>query len=164
MATTDKIGFGGGCHWCTEAVFQTIEGVEKVDQGWIASTGAYSSFSEGVIVHFDSSTISLKILIEIHLATHSCTVDHPMREKYRSAIYAFSDQQALHAKQILAELQVQYTESLVTKILPILQFKINQETYQEYYLKNPDKPFCQRYIEPKLSFLKKEFKEVYKKK
>ena len=160
----EKIGFGGGCHWCTEAVFQAIDGVVNVEQGWVASNGDYSAYSEGVIVHFDPTIISLKILIDIHLATHSCTVDHPMRQKYRSAIYTFSDLQSEQAKAILASQQKQYTDSLVTKVLPMETFKINQETYQEYYLKNPDKPFCQRYIEPKLSLLKKDFKEVYKEK
>ena len=163
MTSLKKIGFGGGCHWCTEAVFHFIKGVEKVDQGWVASIGAYTSFSEGVIVHFEPTIISLQTLIEIHLTTHSCTVDHPMRPKYRSAIYTFSDVQSDQAKATLASLQKQYTKPLVTKVLPMDTFKVNQETYKEYYLKNPDKPFCQRYIEPKLSLLKKEFEEVYKK-
>ena len=161
---SNKVGFGGGCHWCTEAVILVIEGVHKVEQGWVASDGVHSDFSEGVIVYFDPAIISLKTLIDIHLATHSCTVDHSMRKKYRSAIYIFSDQQSVQAQEILSVAQLQHTAPLITKVLPFLSFKLNQETYQEYYLKNPDKPFCQRYIEPKLSLLKKEFKEVYKKK
>lgn len=54
-----KIGFGGGCHWCTEAVFQSLKGVELVEQGWIASIEPYSSFSEGVVVHFNLEQIDL---------------------------------------------------------------------------------------------------------
>ncbi len=164
MAMFNKVGFGGGCHWCTEAVFQVIQGINTVEQGWIASEGVHSELSEGVIVHFDPSIISLRTLVDIHLATHSCTVDHSMRKKYRSAIYTFSDQQTIEAEEILTVLQLQYAAPLITKVLPFLSFKLNKETYQEYYLKNPEKPFCQRYIEPKLSLLKKEFKTVYKKK
>ena len=50
-----KIGFGGGCHWCTEAIFQALNGVESVEQGWISSLNPYDTFSEAVIVHFNAS-------------------------------------------------------------------------------------------------------------
>ena len=84
-----RIGFGGGCHWCTEAVFESIKGVQKVEQGFITPEGEEDSFSEAVIVHYDPSQIALKDLIEIHLWTHKSTSEHSMRGKYRSAVYAF---------------------------------------------------------------------------
>jgi peptide-methionine (S)-S-oxide reductase len=62
----DKIALGGGCHWCTEAVFQSLLGVLKVEQGYVASIGDNGSFSEAVIV-FLIRMISLQTLIEIHL-------------------------------------------------------------------------------------------------
>ena len=62
-----KIGFGGGCHWCTEAVFQSLKGVLKVEQGWVSSTKENDAFSEAVIVHFNYNIISIKELTEIHL-------------------------------------------------------------------------------------------------
>lgn len=160
--TLKKIGFGGGCHWCTEAVFQMIKEVQAVHQGWIASTGLNSDFSEAVLVEFDPIQISLKTLIDIHLSTHSCTSNHSLRKKYRSAIYTFSNQQALDSQDILKELQLGYSSPLITQVMPFADFKINQETYQEYYLKNPDKPFCQRYIKPKLSILEAKFSHVFK--
>lgn len=76
-----KIGLGGSCHWCTEAIFQSLIGVLKVEQGWISSEKGNTSFSEAVIVYFDDSIMSLNTLIEIHLYTHSCTSNHSMREK-----------------------------------------------------------------------------------
>ncbi|MEM9546265.1 MAG: peptide-methionine (S)-S-oxide reductase [Bacteroidota bacterium] len=82
---SQKVGFGGGCHWCTEAVFQSLNGVTEVEQGWIASKEA-PLLSEAVIVHYDEKIIDLTILIEIHLRTHSATSSHSMRSKYRSAI------------------------------------------------------------------------------
>ncbi|WP_343065456.1 peptide-methionine (S)-S-oxide reductase [Arenibacter arenosicollis] len=86
METNQKIAFGGGCHWCTEAVYQSLKGVEVVEQGFVASKGEESFFSEAVIVHYDPKSIALKDLILIHLYTHKSTSDHSMRNKYRSAI------------------------------------------------------------------------------
>ena len=58
MKKLDKIGLGGGCHWCTEAVFQSLKGVHLVEQGYIASEGIAASFSEAVIVHYNPDTVS----------------------------------------------------------------------------------------------------------
>ena len=102
-----KIGFGGGCHWCTESVFQALEGVVKVEQGWIASVNENDSFSEAVIVHFDADLIDLSVLIEIHLNTHSSTSDHELRTKYRSAVYTFSEIQFNAAVKIISDFQPQ---------------------------------------------------------
>jgi peptide-methionine (S)-S-oxide reductase len=101
MLKTDKIGLGGSCHWCTEAIFQSLKGVINVKQGWIKPDDNFSEFSEAVIVEFDPDLISLGNLIEIHLYTHSCTSDHAMRSKYRSAVYTFNDDQVIAAKQAI---------------------------------------------------------------
>jgi peptide-methionine (S)-S-oxide reductase len=150
----EKIGFGGGCHWCTEAVFQSLPNVEKVDQGWISSTGEHSSFSEAVIVHFFNTQINLADLIKIHLLTHSCTSDHPMRKKYRSAIYTFIDEQLDDIREIIDQVQLEFTKPIVTQILPFREFKENEEQYQDYYLKNKGNQFCQTYIDPKLNLIR----------
>ena len=68
-----KIGFGGGCHWCTEAVFQFIEGVSKVEQGWISSVGDEEAYSEAVLLEVDTEQVSMESLVAIHLHTHSST-------------------------------------------------------------------------------------------
>ena len=154
-----KVGFGGSCHWCMEAVFQAVKGVLKVEQGWIASEGIAATFSEGVLVYFDARIIDLAALIEIHLHTHSCTVNHPMRQKYRSAIYIFSAEQQGLAGEILERLQSDFEQKIVTSILPFCAFKENQETYLNYYTTNPAKPFCQRYIEPKLRKLSAQYSD-----
>jgi len=156
-----KIGFGGGCHWCTEAVFQTLIGVKKVEQGWIASEGENDSFSEAVIVHFDDLKIDFATLIAIHLYTHSCTSNHSMRKKYRSAVYTFSDEQAEKAKIIINNLQPEFDQPIVTQVLPFVFFKENKEQYQNYYLKNSENQFCKTYINPKFKLLMQRFsKEV----
>lgn len=88
-----KVGLGGSCHWCTEAMFQALKGVHLVEQGWIASCAPHTAFSEAVVVHFNEAIISLEDLVRVHLHTHSCTANHSMRAKYRSAVYCFNQQQ-----------------------------------------------------------------------
>lgn len=153
----EKIGFGGGCHWCTEAVFQLLKGVEKVEQGFIASVGQASNFSEAVIVHFDSEMIPLQRLILIHLKTHSSTSAHSMRDKYRSAIYAFSTEQENLANKILSQFQKTFSRKLITKVYPFSEFRPSGAEFKNYYLQDKEKPFCQRFIEPKRQFLFREF-------
>lgn len=152
-----KIGFGGGCHWCTEAVFQSLIGVVEVAQGFIASKGKEASFSEAVIVHFDEDKISYKELIEIHLYTHKSTNEHSMRTKYRSAIYFFDQEQETRILHILSEVQKDFEKKIITKVLPFHDFKFSDQMFHNYYYNDPKKPFCETYINPKLSLLMQKF-------
>lgn len=152
-----QVGFGGSCHWCTEAVFQSLKGVLHVEQGWISSSERHLSFSEGVIVHFQPDAIALEVLIAIHLHTHSCTSKHSMRSKYRSAIYTFTDPQAQLSRQALANLQHEFRDEILTQVIPFQNFKLNQKRYLNYYYSNPDKPFCKNIVNPKLRLLLEQF-------
>ena len=157
MDSLSKVGFGGSCHWCTEAIFQSLKGVDEVEQGWIASEGKDSSFSEAVVVHFDPAAISLKTLIAVHLHTHSCTSQHSMRTKYRSAVYTFNEEQIDPAKEAIAGLQKEFDNAIVTRIIPFKDFKLNDETYLNYYYSNPEKPFCENVVSHKLRLLLQQF-------
>ena len=157
MKSLNKIALGGGCHWCTEAVFQALKGVKKVEQGYVASIEENKSFSEAVIVHFNPKVISLRTLIEIHLNTHKSASAHSMRTKYRSAIYTFSNEQKIETETILNTFQTEFKNQLVTKVYPFSEFKASREAIQNYYQKNPKKPFCERFINPKLKLLLEKF-------
>ena len=158
-----RIAFGGGCHWCTEAIFQQLIGVNNVEQGWVSATHPEATTpSEAVIVHFDPTYISLDTLTEIHLFTHNATSNHSFRDKYRSAIYTFSDVQEKEAQNILKEKQKLFEKPLVTKVYPFEEFKLNDEKYLDYYKSNPDKPFCQVRIEPKMRELLTQFGQYTK--
>ncbi len=152
-----KIGFGGGCHWCTEAVFQSLRSVSTVDQGFIASTAPNDSFSEAVVVGFDPEILPLDVLIEVHLLTHASTSAHKMRGKYRSAIYTYDSEQVKMAAKALIKFQTGFEKKLVTNVLPFVEFKASDERFQNYYAKGPEKPFCQAYIDPKLKLLLQKF-------
>ncbi len=155
-----KIAFGGGCHWCTEAVFQSLIGVIKVEQGYIASNDGNTDFSEAVIVHFNRHCITLPVLIEIHLLTHNSRSNHSMRLKYRSAIYVFSKSQFSIAQNLLTEFQNKYDNKLITQVMSYVKFKPSREAITNYYYNNPNKPFCENYIHPKLKLLLSEFSEA----
>lgn len=148
-----KIGLGGGCHWCTEGVFESLLGIAHVNQGWIASTGENPEFSEAVEVYFDPAVISLSDLIEIHLYTHASRSNHSMRGKYRSAIYAYDDSQIKEAVDILDVLRKDFDEAVITQVYPFKSFRQNKIELTEYFYSAPDRPFCQTYIQPKLKLL-----------
>jgi peptide-methionine (S)-S-oxide reductase len=150
----DRIGLGGGCYWCTEAVFQNIRGVSQVAQGFIRSESPDNSYSEAVIVEFSADEIQLSDLIEVHLLTHASTSQHTMRKKYRSAVYFFSPQQEEIVSQILQRLQINFDQTLITRVLAFSGFRHSEKKYQGYYRKNRGNPFCQRYIDPKLDQLR----------
>jgi peptide-methionine (S)-S-oxide reductase len=152
-----KIGFGGSCHWCTEAVFQSLRGVAEVRQGWIASEGLAAEFSEAVFVVFDAGVISLETLVAVHFHSHSCTAEHRMRAKYRSAVYTFSREQVFPVRQAIERLQADFDAPVITQIIPFKAFKLNEEEYLNYYYSDPEKPFCQNVVRPKLDLLRERF-------
>ena len=160
MSTIQKIGLGGGCHWCTEAVFQSLKGVQKVEQGYISSTAPHTVLSEAVIVYFDKSIITLKDLIEVHLHTHKSTSTHSFRTKYRSAIYYFNIEDKHPCEVYIQELQADFESSIITLVLPFDSFKASREQIRDYYIKDPDRPFCKQYIHPKLQFLRQKYTRI----
>lgn len=148
-----QAGFGGGCHWCTEAVFSSLKGIKSVQQGWIASVEDNSFFSEGVIIRYDDDIISFVTLIAIHLHTHSSTSQHSMRGKYRSAIYTFDDRDALLARDAIEFLQSEFNDPIITQVLPYAEFNRSRDELLDYYFSDPQKPFCELYINPKLKLI-----------
>ena len=156
----EQIGFGGGCHWCTEAVFDVLKGVTQVEQGWIASTPPNENLSEGVIVHYDADVIDLNTLIEIHLQTHASTANHSMRQKYRSAIYTFSPSQKSDTENLLKQITENWSKPCITQVLDFQRFKASEERIQQYYKKHWDQPFCQMHIRPKIEKIEKRYQEI----
>ncbi|WP_299257586.1 peptide-methionine (S)-S-oxide reductase [uncultured Aquimarina sp.] len=154
-----QIGLGGGCHWCTEAVFQSLKGVTLVVQGYISSIKKNNSFSEAVIVSYNPEIISLRDLIDIHLHTHNSTSDHSFREKYRSAVYYFEEKQKPVIETYINELNEDFENEVITQILKLDKFDLSRSELLNYYKKNPEKPFCKRYVHPKLNLLRKKYIE-----
>ena len=156
----EKVAFGGGCHWCTEAVFQQLRGVHRVEQGFVRSDPPNDSWSEAVVVSFDPEAITLAKLIAVHVSTHASTSNHSMRGKYRSAVYSLDEQQHQSARLILGELQHGYDNALVTQVLPYRDFKFSDTRFHNYYASDNTRPFCKRYIAPKMDKLNRSFREL----
>jgi len=155
--TTLDIGFGGGCHWCTEAVHQSLRGVRGVKQGFIKSHAPHDTYSEAALVTFDPEVIPLDVLIDVHLRTHASTSPHKMRGKYRSAIYVMSPAIKAEVRAALKDLQTDFAETLVTSVLLFDGFKPSLEQFHDYYQTDPTRPFCKTYIDPKLAKIRREF-------
>ncbi|EKO3632879.1 peptide-methionine (S)-S-oxide reductase [Vibrio parahaemolyticus] len=150
MAADVSIGLGGSCYWCTEAIFASLKGVVQVEQGWLSSYGEQHWPSEGIIMRFDPQQITLCDLIDIHLHTHSSTADHSRRHKYRSAVYTYNDAQQAAAQACLVQLQSQFDKPLITRAYRLNTFERSAAHYQDYYYTDPQRPFCQNIITPKL--------------
>lgn len=121
--------------------------------------GQDNGYSEAIEVTFDSSEIDLQTLVKIHLYTHSSTSSHSMRGKYRSAIYAYDDEQFLQIEAILEDLQSEFDQTIVTQAYRFSEFKKNKSELLEYMYTSPERPFCKTYIHPKLKLLIAEFSE-----
>ena len=160
LETAKQIGLGGGCHWCTEAVFASLKGVTEVQQGWISSNAPNDTFSEAVIVTYNPAIIALKDLIEIHLHTHSSTANHSMRQKYRSAVYWMDAADEQPAKEAITALQKDFEQPIITAVLPFVAFRENIPAQLNYYYSGPEKPFCKLYIDPKLQMLRQRFRKL----
>ncbi|MBQ4812442.1 peptide-methionine (S)-S-oxide reductase [Pseudoalteromonas luteoviolacea] len=155
----NKLGVGGSCYWCTEAIFTSLNGVIKVTQGWVNSIGDQSGFSEGILIEFDTEIITLCDLIEIHLHTHSSTSNHSRRDKYRSAVYCFDELQKQSAEECLDLLGKGFEEQIITQALIFNEFKASAAHYQNYFYTEPSRPFCKNIITPKLKKLLEQFGE-----
>lgn len=156
----ETIGFGGGCHWCTEGVFQALRGVEQVDQGFIQSAPPWDAPAEGVIVRFDPAIIDLATLTEVHLRTHSGNGTYSPDGRYRSAVYSGTAEQNRDAERAIAQFAEESGVTVQTQVLPLVRFTPSESRYQNYYRTDPARPFCRRYIDPKLAYVRRHFAHV----
>ncbi len=160
MNGLEEMGLGGGCHWCMEGIFQALRGVAQVDQSFIRSDPPSNTWAEGVIVHFHPAEIDFPVLIEVHLRTYRATAPYSAASKYRSAVYVHDEEQRRRAMDAIASLQHGFEASIDTQVLPFRKFKPSDERLQNYYASDPDRPFCRRYIDPKLDFIRRNFAEA----
>ncbi|MBI3953147.1 MAG: peptide-methionine (S)-S-oxide reductase MsrA [Chloroflexi bacterium] len=173
MAKTEVATLAGGCFWCLEAVFEQLCGVERVVSGYAGGSvpdptyrqvcAGTTGHAEVVQVTFDPQVISLRELLEVFFTIHDpTTLDRQGADvgtQYRSAIFYGSPEQEATARQVIAELSAAHIweERIVTELKPLTAFYPAEEYHREYYRRNPDQPYCQVVIAPKVAKLRQEF-------
>ncbi|MBA9072116.1 peptide-methionine (S)-S-oxide reductase [Flavobacterium gossypii] len=171
--------FGGGCFWCTEAIFLELDGVKKVESGYIGGktpNPTYEEVSTGTTGHaeatqitFDPSKISFGELLEIFFATHDPTTLNrqgaDVGTQYRSEVFYHSDEQKKIAEDYIKLLDSQNTfgKSVVTKVSPATKFYVAEDYHQNYYARNKEKSYCSYVITPKVEKVRKQYSEKLKK-
>lgn len=171
--------FGGGCYWCTEAVFQRLEGVTKVESGFSGGSvpnPSYEAVCQGTTGHaeviqitYDPAKIAFEKLLEVHFKTHDPTTLNrqgaDQGTQYRSAIFFHDDEQRLQAEKVKAALDASgaYSDKIVTEITAFKEFYKAPDYHQNYYNQNTTQGYCRAVITPKLEKFEKAFKDLLKK-
>ncbi|MGG8496621.1 peptide-methionine (S)-S-oxide reductase MsrA [Tenacibaculum sp. TC6] len=168
---------GGGCFWCTEAIFREIKGVTKVVSGYaggnVPGKPTYREVCSGLTGHaeviqitFDSDLISYKEILTIFMTTHDPTTLNrqgaDVGTQYRSVIFYHSESQKETATELLQELQVYFDNPIVTEISVAPLFFEAEEYHQNYYEQNKEQSYCSFVITPKLQKLRKLFADKLK--
>jgi peptide-methionine (S)-S-oxide reductase len=170
VAGTATATFGGGCFWCTEAVFQQLKGVKSVLSGYTGGSAKNPTYeqvcsgttghAEAIQISYDPSAISYEELLEVFWKTHDPTTPdqqgNDVGTQYRSAIFYHNDEQkrlAEHYKQKL-DASGLFPAPIVTEIVPSTEFYRAEAYHQNFYAQNSSKPYCRVVIRPKLDKMK----------
>lgn len=167
---TEKAIFGGGCFWCTEAVFQQVRGVSHVTSGYAGGARPNPNYeqvcsgatghAEVIQVDFDAQHISYDTILDIFFATHDPTTlnrqGNDVGTQYRSVIYYQNAAQQQVAQQKIEQLK-QAGLNVVTELNPSVPFYPAEDYHQNFYAKNPTQGYCNFAIPPKLSKLRHYF-------
>lgn len=178
MSSSQIAVFGGGCFWCTEAVFLRLKGILKVTSGYAGghvqspnyehvSSGA-TGHAEVIQIEFNPDEISYRDLLDVFFHTHDPTTlnrqGNDSGTQYRSVIFTTSPEQEKEARDVMQELRTQnvFSNEIVTEVLPLDMFYSAEEYHQNYYDSNQSQPYCQIIISPKLKKFEEKFAHLLK--
>ena len=178
-AKSEVATFGGGCFWCTEAIFGGLEGVLKVDPGysggWVENptyeqvcTGK-TGHAEVVQITFDPSVISFREILEVFFYSHDPTSLNrqgaDVGTQYRSVIFFHNESQKVTAEKLIRELgrKKKGKKPIVTRVEPLKPFFKAEEYHKDYFERNPEQAYCRLVIEPKLNKMRKNYPDKLKK-
>lgn len=171
--------FANGCFWCTEAVFQRIEGVEEVVSGYTGGNiknPAYrevcmgrTGHAEAIRITYDPSIVTFDTLLEVFFATHDPTTlnrqGNDVGTQYRSGIFYSSEEERTKAEafiKLLTDNKV-FNDPIVTEVTPLDVYYVAEEVHHNYYNENKSQPYCQFIVAPKLEKIKKYYADKLKK-
>ncbi len=179
MSQTEIAVLGGGCFWCTEAVFKMLKGIISVDSGYSGGkteNPTYEEVSSGMTEHaevirieFDPSLISFRDLLTVFFGTHDPTT--PNRQgndvgtQYRSAIFYTNETQKKEAEDFIREINESNAEGkpIATEVVSFSKFYPAEGYHQDYYEKNPNNRYCEIIINPKLEKVQQKFAQLLNK-
>jgi peptide-methionine (S)-S-oxide reductase len=169
----------GGCFWCLEAVFDELKGVQSVESGYAgghvqnptykAVCSGNTGHAEVVQVKFDPGVLSYRDLLNVFFAIHDPTTLNRQGAdtgtQYRSAIFYHTPEQKETAETLIRELNEQkiWDHLIVTEVAPLSNYYVAEDYHQEYFANNPNQPYCQAVVAPKVSKFRKHFLERLKK-
>jgi peptide-methionine (S)-S-oxide reductase len=173
--SSDTLTLGGGCFWCTEAVFLKVRGVLSVESGYSNGQVAQPSYEqvcsgrtgcvEVVRLVFDPAQISLAQLLDIFFVVHDPTTlnrqGHDVGTQYRSGIYFHSAEQGELARQFVADLarQGQWRDPIVTEVVPLTNYWPAEAYHQNYFERHPNQGYCAHVVAPKVDKFRRTFAE-----
>jgi peptide-methionine (S)-S-oxide reductase len=170
---TEQATLAGGCFWCLEAVFEKIDGVQRVVSGYTGGQTADPNYrlvctgttghAEAIQVTFEPAKISYKEILELFFAFHDPTTRDrqggDIGTQYRSAIFYHTPEQKRTAQDVMDRLRDEgiFKDAIVTELAPLGQFYPAEDYHQGYFEQNPGQPYCQAVISPKVAKLRKYF-------
>ena len=170
--------FGGGCFWCTEAIFKELKGVVSVTSGYSGGEVVNPSYkevctgktghAEAVQIEFDPSVVPFSKLLEVFFATHDPTTlnrqGNDVGTQYRSVIFYHNQKQKETAEAVIDRLNKEdvYGKPIVTTVEPWKNFFKAEDYHQDYFENNPNQGYCQYVIAPKVEKFQKIFKDLLK--
>ena len=178
MADLQTATFGGGCFWCTEAVFLELRGVNHVESGYAGGHVANPTYeqvctkttghAEVIQISFDPGQISYEDLLEIFFQTHDPTTKdqqgNDVGPQYRSAVFYHDDQQKAAAESFIAKLNQSgaFPAPIVTEVTEINHYYPAENYHQDYLANNPGNPYCAMVVRPKVDKFRKQFGDKLK--
>lgn len=169
---------GGGCFWCTEAVFDRVRGVIDVESGYSNGhvqrpsyeqvCGGQTGHNEVVRLGYDPTQVSVRQLLGVFFATHDPTTlnrqGNDVGTQYRSGVYFTTPEQEREARALMAELAQAGTfgAPLITEVLPLANYWPAEAYHQDYFKQHPDQGYCSFVVGPKVAKFRKQFKELLK--
>ncbi len=179
MNKTEKAVLGNGCFWCTEAIFQLLDGVQSVKSGYCGGQTEnpdYKSVCSGETGHaecleiiFNPARISFRDLLQVFFDTHDPTTlnrqGNDVGTQYRSVIFFMNDEQESIARSYIKELNENgsFTKPIVTSLEKFTRFYPAENYHQNYFLENGTAPYCRFVVQPKVDKFKRNYAESLKK-
>ena len=170
--------FGGGCFWCTEAVFKMLKGVISVDPGYSGGTEVNPTYddvargmtghTECVRVEYDPNTVKFRDLLTVFFGSHDPTSlnrqDYDTGTQYRSAIFYTTPEQKQVTEDFIKEINDSNPngKKIVTEVVPLDVFYVAENYHKDYFERNKDAPYCEIIINPKLEKVVRQFAGLLK--